>query len=268
MHWMIIGIGKGGAGRWGGRCPHVLGKQYEMRLLTLMDVLPYSNKQESGPLDNAVIEIVGDNGFNNDILADYICEQSGARCFCVQDCTLQGAAEQSYSGIRLIFFDCTDMNWSTIEHWIAPRVRMNDAGTMAVCFNMNSNIQIEQEAIRLGVRGVIDRGTPMDIYPKVVHAILNGELWFTRKALQCFLEAPAPRQDGIHAEAELILTRREQTILNMIAMGNSNKEIAKGLCISPHTVKTHIYNLYRKIKVTNRFQATLWLKSKSSRPSR
>jgi len=45
----------------------------------------------------------------------------------------------------------------------------------------------------------------------------------------------------------------------MLASGMPNRDIAERLCISPHTVKTHIYNLYKKINVTNRYQAVRWL---------
>jgi LuxR family transcriptional regulator of csgAB operon len=55
-----------------------------------------------------------------------------------------------------------------------------------------------------------------------------------------------------------ILSRRETEILGMVAVGAKNDEIANKLCISPHTVKTHLYNIYKKIHVGDRLQAVLW----------
>jgi DNA-binding CsgD family transcriptional regulator len=44
----------------------------------------------------------------------------------------------------------------------------------------------------------------------------------------------------------------------MIAVGATNDEIADKLFISPHTVKTHLYRIFKKINVPNRVQAALW----------
>lgn len=51
------------------------------------------------------------------------------------------------------------------------------------------------------------------------------------------------------------LTERELTMLERLAAGDANKEIARALDISPNTVKTHIANLYQKLEVQRRTQA-------------
>ncbi len=54
------------------------------------------------------------------------------------------------------------------------------------------------------------------------------------------------------------LTQREVEILDLIATGFSNQQIADELFISPHTVKTHLHNIFKKINVKRRLQAALW----------
>jgi LuxR family transcriptional regulator of csgAB operon len=54
------------------------------------------------------------------------------------------------------------------------------------------------------------------------------------------------------------LSERQIEILALVAVGATNDEIADRLCISPHTVKTHLYRIFKKINVPNRVQAALW----------
>ncbi|MFC6632921.1 helix-turn-helix transcriptional regulator [Microbulbifer taiwanensis] len=58
----------------------------------------------------------------------------------------------------------------------------------------------------------------------------------------------------------LLLTKREQEILHQLTSGEPNSVIATRLHLSEHTVKNHMYNIFRKIGVRNRLQASNWAK--------
>ena len=57
------------------------------------------------------------------------------------------------------------------------------------------------------------------------------------------------------AIAALGISGRELEVLELLAQGSSNNEIADRLCVSPHTVKTHLGHLYDKLDVARRTQA-------------
>ncbi len=64
-----------------------------------------------------------------------------------------------------------------------------------------------------------------------------------------------PFQRNDVAMESLGISKRESEVLEALASGQSNKEIARSLDISPNTVKTHIAHLFEKLKVNGRIQA-------------
>jgi DNA-binding CsgD family transcriptional regulator len=78
-------------------------------------------------------------------------------------------------------------------------------------------------------------------------------LWAGRKLTP--RPAPAEFTRNHAAAASLGLTPRECEILELLASGRSNKELARALGISPNTVKTHIARLFEKLEVQKRIQA-------------
>jgi DNA-binding CsgD family transcriptional regulator len=54
------------------------------------------------------------------------------------------------------------------------------------------------------------------------------------------------------------LTRREREILQLVAEGNTNGQVARKLWVTEQTVKFHLANIFRKLDVTNRTQASRW----------
>ena len=59
-------------------------------------------------------------------------------------------------------------------------------------------------------------------------------------------------------ESEAGLTRRESEILRLVAEGHSNGQLARMLWVTEQTVKFHLSNIYRKLNVANRTEATRW----------
>jgi DNA-binding NarL/FixJ family response regulator len=112
--------------------------------------------------------------------------------------------------------------------------------------------------IRRGVSGCVLRASPPALQAKAVRAVHQGETWFARAellaALRSQLRVPAPLGD---ADADTLLTTREREILALIGDAMSNKEIARHLNISDHTVKTHLHHIYVKLHRSGRYKALL-----------
>jgi DNA-binding CsgD family transcriptional regulator len=73
-----------------------------------------------------------------------------------------------------------------------------------------------------------------------------------------FRRPPAgPFEPNVRAQASLGITEREFEVLELLAAGRSNKEIAQGLAVSPNTVKTHIARLFGKLQAARRTEAIL-----------
>lgn len=62
----------------------------------------------------------------------------------------------------------------------------------------------------------------------------------------------------IDMDRKKLLTKQETLVLEAIVAGKTNPEIGNELCISIHTVKIHIENIYRKLNVHNKIQAAVY----------
>jgi DNA-binding NarL/FixJ family response regulator len=84
-----------------------------------------------------------------------------------------------------------------------------------------------------------------------IRAVVRGESPLDARAVRSMLQAPAPA----HADE---LTDRERQVLELIAGGMTNKQIAQALAISESTVKAHVGRLFQRIGVGDRTSAALW----------
>jgi len=205
-----------------------------------------------------VVHIVGPNKLQNGLLTLFLETEAWLKCTCGPMSELTNIANKEANQACLVMIDC--MGIDRVKLW--TKLGMECDSTTSHCpivlFNVEPDDEIERDAVDRGVRGIFYDSEPPDRFPKGILAVLNGELWYSREALsKCVLKASPPVKlpEGLAA----VLSPREKEILIKIASGTGNKKIAADLYISPYTVKTHIYNIYKKINVTNRLQATLWL---------
>ena len=110
-------------------------------------------------------------------------------------------------------------------------------------------------AMRAGARGYVLKGADAEEVLKVVGAVAEGEAHFgpeIARRLMAFFSAPKPVAPS---EAFPELTAREAEVLDLIAQGWNNTEIARRLYLSQKTVRNHVSNIFLKLQVADRAQA-------------
>ena len=109
------------------------------------------------------------------------------------------------------------------------------------------------------VQGVFFRDTSRENLVRGIQAIFAGEYWLPRDVLsRHFARTRRAHRLALVRDSAVELTRKETETLELLLGGHSNGAIARRLGVSPHTVKTHLYNLFRKIGARNRVQAVNW----------
>jgi len=115
------------------------------------------------------------------------------------------------------------------------------------------------------LRGMFKEGATIDHLVRGLNSIINEDFWLPRGYLNALVT------NGTRPPGALVkdpgLTQKEREILQILVLGKTNEEIASSLNISPHTVKTHVYNLYKKLGVNNRVEASNWAQSFLGRPA-
>ncbi|MFP3943582.1 MAG: LuxR C-terminal-related transcriptional regulator [Alphaproteobacteria bacterium] len=114
-------------------------------------------------------------------------------------------------------------------------------------------------SVQAGVNGYLLKSITVDALVYFINLVMIGETVFPSN-LAAFLtrERAMPMNSGMNGDAGINLSNRERQILDQLVSGNSNKIIANHLSITEATVKVHIKNLLKKIKVKNRTQAAMW----------
>jgi LuxR family transcriptional regulator of csgAB operon len=197
--------------------------------------------------------IVGRPSLQNNLLAGLLERQLGGCCKVESVAETKGERTAS-STIALL--DAAAAHATGFDTTLDILCSNPSIGAVAI-FNSDTNVTIERLLHRPKIKGLFYCHTSEEQLVKGLQAILNGEIWLPRKMLADYLELT--RGQHRPRSVEIVeLTRMEMETLRAMVDGASNADIANSLKVSPHTVKSHAYNLFRKIKVSNRVQAVSW----------
>lgn len=119
------------------------------------------------------------------------------------------------------------------------------------------------QAFRAGARGVFSRSQSLPDLCKCVDCVADGQIWANGAQMDYLLaalkRAVLPRFIN-HAGASL-LSRRELDVARYLCDGLTNRDIARALGLSEHTVKNHLFRIYAKLGVDKRVEVMLSLMS-------
>jgi DNA-binding NarL/FixJ family response regulator len=151
------------------------------------------------------------------------------------------------------------------------RAQCDDPPIAAVLHD--NDFALVKTLLTLGVVGIIQHTASLAIAIAAVRLMMVGGVYLppetmceqslslaaqrTRQSNNCATQPEEMRELGVHSRVEPALTVRELDVVKFLREGRQNKVIAFELGISERTVKVHLYNIMKKLQVSNRTQVAV-----------
>jgi DNA-binding NarL/FixJ family response regulator len=125
------------------------------------------------------------------------------------------------------------------------------------------------ECFRAGAKGIFSKQERLESLCKCIRSVHEGQIWARSVDLDQALEALAnsPRVHATNHKGIDLLSERERQVVQHLAGGMTNREIAQALDLSPHTIKNYLFRIFDKLGVSNRTEL-LYLTMNNSQAQR
>ena len=137
----------------------------------------------------------------------------------------------------------------------AAQIRIRSPETRIIMLTMHDSVDYLEAAIKAGASGYALKDIRRGELLQMIANVAAGQSFFNLDLMRRLLRRVSPEASG-----DLVierLTAREREILTRLTTGETNKEIAKTLAISPGTVKVHVERILYKLGVADRTQAAV-----------
>lgn len=137
---------------------------------------------------------------------------------------------------------------------VLKKIRKENIEVKIIILTIHNEVEYLIKAKKIGIDGYVLKDSDISVLKKAIYAVSRGET-YVEASLLPYLNMRMERKREIREDA---LSRREIQVLELIAEGNFNKEIAEKLFISEKTVKNHVSSIFRKLNVSDRTQAAIY----------
>jgi DNA-binding NarL/FixJ family response regulator len=139
---------------------------------------------------------------------------------------------------------------------VLRELRASHPEVRAVVLLDSSKREIVVEAFRAGARGVFSRHESVETLAKCIRQVHSGQVWANSQQMLYVAEALAssPMVRAVGANGLSLLSKREVEVVQCLAEGLSNREIAQRLGLSQHTIKNYLFRVFDKLGVSSRME--------------
>lgn len=181
------------------------------------------------------------------------------------DFALMGLFETAEDALREMDWCQTDVLLSDLDLpgmsgiGLIATVSESNPQVLSLAYTIHDHRESLFAALRAGASGYVLKGLSPDELRAAVRRVKSGGSPISPAIARYLIKE---FRVGDEKAADTALSAREREVLRLIASGLIYKEISEMLCISPHTVQTHVKHMYAKLHAANRGEAVRFAKSR------
>lgn len=160
--------------------------------------------------------------------------------------------DEKKTDVLLLDINMPNMNGLQVLQYL----REKKTKVKVLILTIHNEVEYLVRAVEIGVDGYVLKDSDSEVLKKAIFTVDGGETFIQPELAPILKKRLQEKSNSKFFEDAL--TRREIEVLKLLAEGLFNKEIAYTLNISEKTVKNHVSNIFRKIKVSDRTQAAVY----------
>lgn len=171
------------------------------------------------------------------------------------------------SEIDVVLLDLGLQSYDSLD--VVKLIKKNDPEVNIVLMGLFATHSEVLDFVESGVKGFILKDATVNDFLSTIRSVAKGEkvlpAYLTDSLFAQIVERSLMVPEGEKKIIESVqMTPREQQVIELIAAGLTNKEIAQKLFISPHTIKSHVHNILEKLTLHSRLQIAKYAHDKES----